>query len=264
MQDETLPLPVQSPRLAAAGGKRIRHGFFGRQGGVSEGMYRGLNVGLGSDDKPEAIAENRRRVANWFDLPVERLATVHQVHSPDVVVVDGSYDGGRPKADAMVTATPGVVLGVLSADCGPILFADAQAGVVGAAHAGWKGAVSGVLENTIEAMIALGARRDHIVAALGPSISKDNYEVGPERVEDLKDMNPAHADYLAPSGKAGHAFFDLKRLTVDRLAAAGVQVEDLGLCTYPDDDSFFSFRRTTHRSEPDYGRQISAIAILET
>lgn len=264
MQDEPLPLPILSPMLAVAGGKQIRHGFFGRQGGVSEGIYRGLNVGLGSEDHSDAVAENRRRVANWFDLPVDRLATVHQIHSPDVVVVDGSYGGDRPQADAMVTATPGIVLGVLTADCGPVLFADAQAGVVGAAHAGWKGAVSGVLENTIDAMIALGARREQIVAGLGPSISQENYEVGPERVESLKEMNPAYADYFSPSSRAGHAFFDLKQLTVDRLAAAGVQVEDIGLCTYPDEDRFFSFRRTTHRSEPDYGRQISAIAILET
>ena len=264
MQDETLPLPILSPMLAVAGGKQIRHGFFGRHGGVSEGIYRGLNVGLGSNDDRDAVAENRRRVTNWFDLPVERLATVHQVHSPDVVVVDGSYNGERPQADAMVTATPGLILGVLSADCGPILFADAQQGVIGAAHAGWKGAVTGVLENTIEAMIALGARRERIVASLGPSISQENYEVGPERVDSLKEMNPDYAAYFSPSPKDGHAFFNLKKLTVDRLANAGVQVEDLGLCTYPDEDRFFSFRRTTHRSEPDYGRQISAIAILET
>ncbi|KQO82206.1 peptidoglycan editing factor PgeF [Rhizobium sp. Leaf262] len=264
MQDETLPLPLQSTLLASATGRHIRHGFFTRHGGVSGGIYRGLNVGIGSNDDRDAVLENRTRVAQWFDLPLEKLATVHQIHSPDVVVVDGTYDGDRPQADAMVTATPGVVIGVLSADCGPILFADAQAGVVGAAHAGWKGAVSGVLENTIEAMIALGAKRERIVAALGPSICQENYEVGPERVESLKEMNPAHAAYFSPSPNAGHAFFDLKQLTVDRLVAAGVQAENLGLCTYPDDDRFFSFRRTTHLQEPDYGRQISAIAILET
>lgn len=263
MQDETLPLPLQSPLLAAYSGRHIRHGFFTRHGGVSDGIYRGLNAGLGSQDEREAVLENRKRVARWFDLPLEKLATVHQVHSPDVVVVDETYEGDRPQADAMVTATPGIVLGVLSADCGPILFADAQAGVVGAAHAGWKGAVSGVLENTIEAMIALGATRENIVASLGPSISRENYEVGPERVESLQGMNPDHAAYFSPSPNPGHAFFDLKQLTMDRLAAAGVRADDLGLCTYPEDNNFFSFRRTTHHQEPDYGRQVSAIAILE-
>ncbi|NTJ42943.1 peptidoglycan editing factor PgeF [Agrobacterium larrymoorei] len=262
MQDETLPLPVQSPLLASAG-SRIRHGFFTRQGGVSEGIYRGLNVGLGSEDKREAVLENRKRVADWFAMPVEKLATVHQIHSPDVVVVDEHYSGERPQADAMVTATPRMVLGVLAADCGPILFADANAGVIGAAHAGWKGAVYGVLENTIEAMLRLGAKRENIVAVLGPSISQENYEVGPERVESLKELDPAYDTYLAPSPNKGHAFFDLKQLTVDRLVKAGVRAENLGICTYSDEERFFSFRRTTHLSEPDYGRQISAIAILE-
>lgn len=263
MQDETAPLPAKSPLLAGKGAGKIRHGFFTRQGGVSNGIYRGLNVGLGSNDDHQAVIENRRRVARWFGLPEEKLATVHQIHSADVVTVDETYDGARPQADALVTATPGIVLGVLAADCGPILFADADAGVIGAAHAGWKGAVSGILENTIDAMIALGAKRDGIVAALGPSISQANYEVGPERVEDLIARNPDHARYLAPSTREGHALFDLKRLTVERLKAAGATVEDLELCTYADETRFFSFRRTTHLSEPDYGRQISAIAILE-
>lgn len=264
MQDDTLPLPVQSPLLGAASENGIRHGFFTREGGVSKGIYRGLNVGLGSQDDRQSVLENRRRVTSWFGLPVEKLATVHQIHSPNVVVVDETYDGERPQADAIVTATPGIVIGVLSADCGPILFADRQAGVVGAAHAGWKGAVHGVLEKTIENMIALGARRENIVAALGPSISQENYEVGPERVEDLKRLDPTYEQYFAPSPNEGHAYFDLKQLTMDRLARAGVQAENLNLCTYPDDKRFFSFRRTTHLSEPDYGRQISAIAILET
>jgi len=165
MQNDTLPLPIQSPLLAAFSENRVRHGFFTRQGGVSEGLYQGLNVGLGSHDEPELVQENRRRVTQWFGLSPERLATVHQVHSPDVLVVDESYDGSRPQADAMVTSTPGFVLGVLSADCGPILFADPQAGVVGAAHAGWKGALFGVLENTIETMVKLGANRDRIAGS---------------------------------------------------------------------------------------------------
>ena len=263
MKDETLPLPIQSPLLTAAQGNHIKHGFFTRHGGISEGIYRGLNVGLGSDDIREAVEENRRRVAAWFGMPVGKLATVHQIHSPDVIVVDETYDGDRPKADALVTATPGIVLGVLAADCGPILFADADANVIGAAHAGWKGAVYGVLENTIEAMVKLGATRERITASLGPSISLANYEVGPERIDHLKELDPAYETYLKPSSTSGHALFDLQQLTFDRLVKAGVQADNLGLCTYPDEDRFFSYRRTTHLSEPDYGRQISAIAILE-
>lgn len=264
MQDDMLPLPVQSALLQDASRNGIRHGFFTREGGVSTDIYRGLNVGLGSQDDREAVLENRRRVAQWFGLPVERLATVHQVHSQNVVVIDETYDGTRPQADAMVSATPGIIIGVLSADCGPILFADSQAGVIGAAHAGWKGAVNGVLENTIDSMVALGASRQNISAALGPSISQENYEVGPERVEDLKRLDATYERYLAPSPNDGHAYFDLKQLTMDRLTKTGVKAENINLCTYPDDKRFFSFRRTTHLSEPDYGRQISAIAILET
>lgn len=259
-----MPLPIESPLLSSGSNGAIRHGFFTRQGGVSQGIYRGLNVGLGSNDDQAAVNENRTRVANWFGQPLERLATVHQIHSPDVTTVNGDYDGTRRQCDAMVTGTPGIVLGVLSADCGPILFADADAGVIGAAHAGWKGAVYGVLENTIDAMIALGAKRERITACLGPSISQPNYEIGPERVEGLIELNPAYADYFSQSPNTGHAFFDLKQLTMDRLVAAGVKAENLDICTYPDTERFFSYRRTTHAAEPDYGRQISAIAITES
>ncbi|MBB3963628.1 peptidoglycan editing factor PgeF [Rhizobium metallidurans] len=257
------PEPIQSALLKEATGDAIRHGYFTRQGGVSDGIYRGLNVGLGSSDERAKVEENRRRVAGWFDLPVERLATVHQVHSPDVVVVDASYDGTRQPADALVTATPGIALGVLAADCGPILFADPENRVVGAAHAGWKGAFAGVLENTIEAMIGLGARREAIVACLGPSISKASYEVGPEFVERFVSENSDYQRYFTPSRKPGHSMFDLPAFTIDRLRAAGVKAESLGVCTYPDSERFFSYRRTTHSQEPDYGRQISAIAIRE-
>ncbi|MET0749274.1 MAG: peptidoglycan editing factor PgeF [Rhizobium sp.] len=264
MKDDALPQPLQSTLLTTAGLAGIRHGYFTRQGGVSEGIYRGLNVGLGSKDERRAVEENRRRVAAWFSQPVERLATVHQVHSPDVVPVDAAYDGARPQADALVTATPGVVLGVLAADCGPILFADARNKVIGAAHAGWKGALTGVLENTIEAMITLGADRGSIVACLGPSISSKSYEVGPEFVERFLDYDPTYGRYFTASAKADHSMFDLPALTIDRLTAAGVTAESLGLCTYPDADRFFSYRRTTHAGEDDYGRQISAIAIEDT
>lgn len=261
MKDQALPSPIQSPLIAERAGDRVRHGFFTRAGGVSEGIYRGLNVGLGSNDARENVQENRARVARWFGVEPDRLATVHQIHSPDVVTVDAGYDGSRPQADALVTATPGVVLGVLAADCGPILFCDPQARIVGAAHAGWKGALFGVLENTIAAMEALGARRDAIVACLGPSIGRQNYEVGPEFVERFLAVDPAYARYFTPSEKPGHSMFDLPAFTTQRLNDAGVTAENLDICTYPDEDRFFSYRRTTHRQEPDYGRQISAIMI---
>ncbi len=264
MKDEALPTPIESTLLNGTSASGIRHGYFTRGGGVSRGIYRGLNVGLGSNDDREKVDENRRRVANWFRLPVERLATVHQIHSPDVVMVDQNYSGARPQADAMVTATPGIALGVLAADCGPILFADAENRVIGAAHAGWKGALTGVLENTVTAMVALGARREAIVACLGPSISQANYEVGPEFVDRFVGHDPAYEQYFSPSSRPGHAMFDLKGLTIDRLHAAGVKAESLDLCTYPDAERFFSYRRTTHAKEPDYGRQISAIAIEDT
>ena len=263
MKDDALPLPVQSPLLSTRTGNTVKHGYFTRAGGVSEGIYRGLNVGLGSNDERSRVEENRARVSAWFGAEPHRLATVHQIHSPDAVIVDGSYDGTRVPADALVTATPGLVIGVLSADCGPVLFADAEAGVVGAAHAGWKGALTGVLESTIEALISLGARREHIVAGLGPSISRLNYEVGSEFVERFLEKDSSYAAFFTPSPREGHAMFDLPGLTTMRLTEAGVTAENLDLCTYADEERFFSYRRTTHRSEPDYGRQISAISIRE-
>ena len=264
MPKTDLPLPIESSLLREQAGARIRHGFFTRTGGVSEGIYAGLNVGIGSDDDKDRVIENRARVAAWFDLPLERLATVHQVHSPDVVIVDEqSAASERPKADAMVTNMPGIVLGVLSADCGPILFADARAGVIGAAHAGWKGALHGVLENTIEAMVSLGADRTNITAVLGPSIGPKSYEVGPEFVANFRAVDPSYEDFFSTSDNPGHAMFDLPSFTIKRLTEAGVRADNLDLDTYPDQERFFSYRRTTHAKEPDYGRQISAIAIRE-
>ncbi|MFC3076287.1 peptidoglycan editing factor PgeF [Shinella pollutisoli] len=261
MKDDALPLPLESPLLERHAAGVVRHGFFTRAGGVSDGIWRGLNVGLGSHDAREKVLENRARVCRWFRVPPDRLATVHQVHSPDVVTVDDGYDGTRPAADALVTATPGLVLGVLTADCGPILFCDPEARVVGAAHAGWKGALAGVLENTIAAMERLGARRDRILASLGPSIGRQNYEVGPEFVDRFLAADAGHARFFTPSQKPGHALFDLPGLTTERLGRAGVTAENLDICTYPDEERFFSYRRTTHRQEPDYGRQISAIMV---
>lgn len=263
MQDRPLPEPIESPLLNDRAGARIRHGFFTRKGGVSKGLYAGLNVGIGSDDDRERVTENRTRVAAWFGLPLEKLATVHQVHSPDVFVVDETYSGERPKVDAMVTSAPGVALGVLAADCGPILFADGENGVIGAAHAGWKGALTGVIENTIEAMLSLGAVRENITAVLGPSIGPASYEVGPEFVERFLSYDPSYEAFFTPSSNPGYSMFDLPSLTIQRLKASGVRAESLGLDTYPDAERFYSYRRTTHAKEPDYGRQISAIALRE-
>jgi polyphenol oxidase len=261
MNDGEKLQPVISPLLAATTGKTIRHGFFTRQGGVSQGLYRGLNVGIGSNDDRAHVLENRRRVAGWFARPLESLATMHQVHSADVTIIGPDYDGARERSDAMVTKTPGMILGVLAADCGPVLFADPVNGVIGAAHAGWKGAFDGVLEATIEAMIRLGADRGAIVACLGPSISRRHYEVGPEFIERFVTRKPDYARYFVASEKVGHAMFDLPAFTLTRLQAAGIQAESLDICTYADEDRFYSYRRTTHRNEPDYGRQIAAIMI---
>lgn len=257
------PSPVQSPALGELARSGIAHGFFTREGGVSEGLYAGLNVGLGSKDEPGRIRENRSRVAGWFGEELDHLATLYQIHSPDVIVIDRPVSGDRPEADGQVTDRPGIVLGVLTADCGPVLFADAEAGVIGAAHAGWKGAFDGVLENTIAAMESLGAQRENIVASLGPSISQRNYEVGPEFHERFVARNAEWARFFTPSDKEGHYLFDLPELTVSRLRAAGVKAENLDICTYADEARFFSYRRTTHRKEPDYGRQISAIMLRE-
>lgn len=242
----------------------LAHGFFTRQGGVSEGIYAGLNIGLGSDDNRESVLENRKRVADSFGVDTARLVSPYQIHSPDVITLDGPFaDGADRKADALVTATRGLVLGVATADCGPVLFADPEAGVVGAAHSGWKGAVTGVLQNTVAAMEALGARRASITAVLGPTISQTAYEVGPEFRDRFVEEDPANDRFFVASEKPGHHMFDLPAFITSRLESLGLKtVADMGLCTYADEDRFFSYRRTTHRREPDYGRQISAIAIV--
>jgi YfiH family protein len=263
MQNSSRPDPLRSEHLEFGGKPFIRHGFFTRTGGVSSGIYAGLNTGTGSDDDQALVAENRRRVAEWMGVAPAFLMSVWQVHSPDAIVVREPFPGERPKADAMVTDRPGIAICASSADCGPILFAEPEAGVIGAAHAGWKGAHTGVLENTIAAMERLGAQRERIVAVLGPSISQANYEVGPEFVTRFTADEPDNGRYFAPSARLGHAMFDLNGYTVDRLSAAGVQAHGLNRCTYAEEDLFFSFRRTTHRKEPDYGRQISAIVMGE-
>ena len=237
----------------------IAHGFFGRDGGVSTGVYGSLNCGPGSRDESAAVTENRARVVAAL-APGARLVSLAQIHSPHVHTVGADWDfTTRPEGDGMVTALPGIALGILTADCAPVLFADAEADVIGAAHAGWKGAVAGVLENTVAAMEKLGATSGRITAAIGPAISQANYEVG----EDLRARFGADdARFFAPSDRAGHFRFDLPGYVRKRLAQAGVgQVQDLALCTYPPANGFFSYRRTTHLGEADYGREISAIVL---
>ena len=238
----------------------IRHGFFTRLGGASSGVFEGLNCGTGSSDQHEAVTINRTRVADAMGVDLDALMGVYQIHSADVVTVT-TPDTDRPKADALVTATPGVALSVLSADCQPVLFADTQAGVIGAAHAGWKGALDGVLEATLDAMVALGAGRDSIHAVIGPCISQRAYEVGPEFFEDFIAKDPAFARFFA-NGSDGKYQFDLPALGLHRLREAGVaSAEWTRHCTYSDADRFYSYRRTTHNKEADYGRLIAAITL---
>ena len=259
MHQTSGPSPVRSALLDALPG--VRHGFFTRRGGVSGGIYESLNIGTGSEDDPALVRRNRARVADWMRVPHDCLLSAWQVHSPDAVVVRAPFPGERPKADALVTDRPGIAVGAASADCGPVLFADAEARVVAASHAGWKGAFTGVLENTILAMEGLGARRENVVAVLGPSISRANYEVGPEFMQRFVEADAGNGRYFTPSGRPAHALFDLPAYTVDRLRAAGIRGTSLNRCTYAEEENFFSYRRTTHRGEPDYGRQISAIAL---
>jgi YfiH family protein len=239
----------------------LPHGFLGRRGGMSIGDCAGLNVGFGSKDDPEAIAGNRR-LAVAAVHPEAELATVHQIHSAEVVIAKRAWPlDERPQADAMVTDTPNLLLGILTADCAPVLFADHREAVVGAAHAGWRGALAGVTDATIEAMEKLGARRDQIHAAVGPCVAQPSYEVDEAFRANFLNADTGNARFFV-SGPAGKPHFDLEGYVVHRLIAAGIgEVEALNLDTYADADRFFSFRRSTHRGEADYGRQLSAIAI---
>lgn len=239
----------------------LPHGFFGRRGGVSRGIVSGLNTGFGAGDDPAAVAENRQRAAGAL-LPGAAMVSVHQVHSPDCVTVREPWgDADRPQADALVTARPGVLLAIVTADCAPVLLADREAGVVGAAHAGWKGAIGGVTDRTIAAMQALGARPERIAAAIGPCIGQASYEVDEIFRSRFIADDSANARFFA-SGRAGHWHFDLPAYVAGRLAAAGVgDIQSLGLDTYSAPDRFFSYRRSTHRGEPNYGRQLSLIGL---
>lgn len=246
---------------------RVAHGFFGRNGGVSSGVYESLNCGPGSKDVPEKVAENRARaVAALAGEAPAKLATVYQVHGSQVVALDdvtwGMHD--RPTADAMVTTTPNIVLGILTADCAPILLADQEAGVIGAAHAGWQGALVGVTDTVVAEMEKLGAARARIHAAVGPTISQSAYEVGPEFYERFIAQEPATAAFFGKGARSTHWQFDLPAYVEHRLRAAGVEnVHVLGACTYAMEDAFFSYRRSTHWSEPDNGRQLSVIMLRE-
>ncbi|MEQ9640198.1 MAG: peptidoglycan editing factor PgeF [Alphaproteobacteria bacterium] len=240
----------------------VRHGFFGRDGGVSDGIYSSLNCGYGSSDAREAIHENRTRVAGAMGAAHDDLLTLYQVHSANVVEVTETWDVLHPpKADAVVTTTRGIALAVLAADCAPILFADAKAGVVGAAHAGWKGALDGVAQATVEAMVALGAERGNIAAAVGPCIAQPSYEVGPEFRERFLTVDPGHGQWFI-AGQDGRFQFDLTGFVASRLDVTGIgAVERLDIDTYPEKNRQFSYRRATHRDEAGYGRAISAIVL---
>ncbi len=253
-------MKVESAALAKLPG--IRHAFFTREGGVSEGIYASLNGGIGSNDDYARVQENRRRMAQA--LGANHLITCYQIHSADVVVAGKAWSReDAARADGIVTRIAGLAVGASSADCGPLLFADANARIVAAAHAGWKGALGGIAEATVAKMEELGASRKNIVAAIGPLIRQQSYEVGPEFVARFREADPSYARFFAASAKAGHAMFDLAGLIRLRLERAGVgEIEDLGLDTYADEGRFFSYRRTTHRGEPDYGRQIAAISLM--
>jgi YfiH family protein len=250
---------LASSLLAAIPG--LRHAFFTAEGGVSDGVYATLNGGLGSNDDKTRVIENRRRMAEQLGVTPENFLGVHQIHSPDVAIAERPWNGDRPKADAIVTRTEGLAIGITAADCGPVLFVDPAARVIGAAHAGWKGALTGVLESTVDAMENLGADRGGIVAAIGPLIRQHSYEVGPEFVERFLDADAEYARFFLSGERDGHAMFDLASFIRMRLENAGVlMIDDLGVDTYSD-DRFYSYRRSVHRKEADYGRHVHAIAL---
>jgi polyphenol oxidase len=253
-------MTLRSSLLSAIPG--LRHAFFTRDGGVSGGIYAGLNAGVGSKDDPAHVAENRRRMAEQMGVTPAHFLTVHQTHSPDVAVAAAPWDtASRPRADAIVTRTEGLAIGATAADCGPILFVDPNARVIGAAHAGWKGALTGILEATIATMEKLGAERNGLIAAIGPLIRQHSYEVGGEFVERFIEADAENALFFMPSVREGHAMFDLAGFIRMRLENAGVlMIDDVGIDTYSD-ERFYSYRRSVHRGEPDYGRHVHAIAL---
>ncbi len=252
--------PIIAPALDLPG---VRHAFFTREGGASEGVYASLNGGVGSRDDPAAVVENRRRMAAVLGVAPGRLCVPYQVHSAEALVIDDPFGpDDRPRLDGLATGAAGLALGVTGADCGVVLLADPDARVVGAVHAGWKGALGGVLEATVAAMERAGAARGRVTAVLGPTIAQASYEVGPEFPARFAAVDPAYARFFRPAARDNHALFDLPGFIGARLGAAGVgRFEDLALDTYADEARFFSYRRTTHRGEPDYGRLVAAIAL---
>jgi len=240
----------------------IRHGFFTRQGGVSKGVYGSLNCGLGSRDDEENVRQNRSLVAETLGVPPERLLTLYQIHSATAVIVDKPWNGAVSEADALVTRTPGLAIGALTADCAPVLFCDPEARVIAAAHAGWRGALLGIVEATVASMERLGAKPERVVAVIGPTIAQRAYEVGADYVERFLAEEPASSPFFMTDDGSGEPHFDLAGYVAERLARAGVgTVSDLGLCTYCDETRLFSYRRSQHHGEQDYGRQISAIVL---
>ena len=241
----------------------IRHAFFTRAGGVSQGIYESLNSGVGSNDDPANVTENRARMAASLGVAPERFLTAYQIHSPQVVTVEAPWSPSeRPKADAIVTRTPGLAIGVSTADCGPVLLADPEARVIGAAHAGWRGALTGVIEATVAAMETLGAKRDRMVAAAGPMIRQPNYEVGQDLLDRFVAVEPSNVRFFIRANRPDHMMFDLAGYVVSQLRRAEIaQIEDVGLCTYANPAQFYSYRRATHLAEPDYGRHVNAIVL---
>lgn len=256
------PRPLRAQELSAPGHSHVFHGFFTRQGGVSTGIYKSLNTSLGSADLGQHVVENRRRVAAALAPGQAPLVTAHQIHSDEVITVHSPFSGPRPQADALVTNVTGIALGVLTADCGPVLFADAKAHVIAAAHAGWRGALAGILENTVAAMQMLGAKPHQTIAVLGPCIGPRHYEVGKELRAEFLAADKANTRYFVPSSRNGHFYFNLWLFIADRLQKTGVKAATMNICTYAD-SRFFSYRRSMHNHAPDYGRQISAIVLAK-
>jgi polyphenol oxidase len=251
-------------KAAAIDSRGVAHGFFGRQGGISKGLYASLNCGPGSNDVRASVIENRARATAAL-APDAKLVTLHQIHSAQAVTVSTPWEiAANPKADAFATDKSGIVLGILTADCAPILLADKEAHVIGAAHAGWGGAFAGVAESVVTAMERLGAKRERIAAAIGPCISQRSYEVGPEFKPRFLAADSANEKFFEPSRRTGHWQFDLPAYAAHRLRQSGIEtVETIPLCTYLHEPEFFSYRRATHRKEPDYGRQLSAIMLKD-
>ncbi|WP_455473819.1 peptidoglycan editing factor PgeF [Bartonella sp. B30(2025)] len=253
--------PILAKNLSDLHIQGIRHGFFTRQGGVSQGIYQSLNTGKGSNDNSAHVAQNRALISDYFGVEVQNLITVDQIHSCEVVVVHQAFPGKPPKADALVTTTKNLVIGVLTADCGPILFSDPQAGVIAAAHAGWRGSLDGIVEKTISVMEEQGAKRQSITAVLGPCLGPCHYEVTSEFYDQFLNCNSKFQKYFFKTDQVNCFSFNLWTFIMDQLTKAKVNASCVKLCTYQDEQRFFSYRRATHRKEPDYGRQISAIVL---